>query len=177
MRKIFIEMDLNLAYLTPVHDTFHIVIPSQSSTPIGRIDLEVSCRPGENKHKEMLMFEDTNFDIRYNCILERPFLLKFMTVIHTVYDIIKMPNLRGVFTIKADQRDVLACENASLSYAGRFGEKAVQEQATKVAKIKGGNTPSKISASKPLTGNSPRIPPASKGTNMYSNTHRSEGGQ
>jgi hypothetical protein len=177
MRKIFIEMDLNLAYLTPVHDTFHDVIPDQSSTPIGRIDLEVSCGPGENKRKEMLMFEVTNFDIRYNCILGRSFLLKFMAVIHTVYDIIKMPSLRGVFTIKADQQDVLACENASLSYVNRFGEKAVQEQATKVAKIKGDSTPSKISASKPPTGNSPWIPPASKGTNMYSSTHRSEGGQ
>jgi hypothetical protein len=43
MRKTFIEMDLKLSDLTPVHDTFHGVIPGQASTPIGRIDLEVSC--------------------------------------------------------------------------------------------------------------------------------------
>jgi hypothetical protein len=42
IRKTFIEMSLNLKDLTPVHDTFHGVIPGQSSTPIGRIDLEVS---------------------------------------------------------------------------------------------------------------------------------------
>jgi hypothetical protein len=42
MRKIFIEMGLNLKDLTPIHDTFHGVILGQSSTPIGRIDLEVS---------------------------------------------------------------------------------------------------------------------------------------
>jgi hypothetical protein len=42
MRKTFIEMDLNLADLTLVHDTFHGIISGQSSTPIGRIDLEVS---------------------------------------------------------------------------------------------------------------------------------------
>jgi hypothetical protein len=42
MRKTFIEMSLNLADLTPIHDTFHSVILGQSSTPIGRIDLEVS---------------------------------------------------------------------------------------------------------------------------------------
>jgi hypothetical protein len=41
MRKTFIEMDLNLANLTPVHDTFHGIIPGQSSTPIERIDLDV----------------------------------------------------------------------------------------------------------------------------------------
>jgi hypothetical protein len=33
MRKTFIEMSLNLADLTPVHDTFHEIIPEQSSTP------------------------------------------------------------------------------------------------------------------------------------------------
>jgi hypothetical protein len=43
MRKTFIEMGLNLKDLTPVHDTFHGVIPGQSSTPIGQIDLEVCC--------------------------------------------------------------------------------------------------------------------------------------
>jgi hypothetical protein len=35
MRKTFIEMDLNLADLTLVHDTFHDVIPGKSSTPSG----------------------------------------------------------------------------------------------------------------------------------------------
>jgi hypothetical protein len=34
MRKTFIKMSLNLKDLTPVHDTFHGVIPGQSSTPI-----------------------------------------------------------------------------------------------------------------------------------------------
>jgi hypothetical protein len=72
MRKTFIEMSLNLADLTPVHDTFHDVIPGQSSTPIGRIDLEVSCGSGDNKRKEMLIFEVASFDIGYNCILGRP---------------------------------------------------------------------------------------------------------
>jgi hypothetical protein len=33
MRKTFIKMGLNLADLTSVHDTFHCVIPGQSSTP------------------------------------------------------------------------------------------------------------------------------------------------
>jgi hypothetical protein len=35
MRKTFIEMGLNLKDLTPAHDTFHGVIPGQSSIPIG----------------------------------------------------------------------------------------------------------------------------------------------
>jgi hypothetical protein len=93
MRKTFIKMGLNLSDLTPVHDIFHGIIPGQSATPIGCIDLEVSCGTGENKHRKMLTFKVASFDIGYNCILGRPFLLKFMAVIHTAYATIKMPGM------------------------------------------------------------------------------------
>jgi hypothetical protein len=95
MRKNFIEMSLKLSDLTPVHDTFHGIIPGQASTPIGRIDMEVSYGTGENKCSEMLTFKIASFDIGYNCILGRPFLFRFMAVIHTAYATIKMPGLRG----------------------------------------------------------------------------------
>jgi hypothetical protein len=68
MKKTFIEMGLNLSDLTPVHDTFHGIILGQASTPIGLIDLKVSCGTGENKRQEMLTFEVASFDIGYNCI-------------------------------------------------------------------------------------------------------------
>jgi hypothetical protein len=135
MRKTFIDMGINLVDLTPVHDAFHEVIPGLSSTSIGCIDLEVAYGTGDNNHREMLTFEIASFDIGYNCILMRPFLLKFMAVIHTAYATMKMPGPKGVITIKADQRDALACENTSLSYAGCFGNKTVQEQSTKATKI------------------------------------------
>jgi hypothetical protein len=103
MRKTFIEMGLNLADLTPVHDTFHGVILGQSSTPIRRIDLEVSSRSRDNKRREMLMFEVASFDIGYNCIIGRHFLLKFMIVIYTAYATIKTHGPKGIITIKVDQ--------------------------------------------------------------------------
>jgi hypothetical protein len=90
--------------------------------------LDVSCGTGDNKHKEMLMFEVASFDIEYNCILERPFLLRFMAVIHTAYDMMKMPGPKGMIMIKADQRDALACENAMLTQAEWFDEKAAKGQ-------------------------------------------------
>jgi hypothetical protein len=43
----------------------------------------------------MLMFEVASFNIRYNCILGRPFLLRFMAVIYTTYATIKMTDPRG----------------------------------------------------------------------------------
>jgi hypothetical protein len=152
MRKAFIEMGLKLSDLTPVHDTFHRIISRQSSTPIGRIDLEVSCGIGENKCREMLTFEVANFDIKYNCILGRPFLLRFMAVIHNAYATIKMPDPRGVITLKSDQYDTLACENATLTHSGRFGEKEAQNLAAKVAKMHGGGTPARMVMTKPLVG-------------------------
>jgi hypothetical protein len=142
-RRTFIEMGINLSDLTPIHDTFHRVILGQASTPIWSIDLEVSCGTGENKRWEMLMFEVASFDIGYNCILGRPFLLKFMAVIHTAYATVKMPGPRGVITLKSNQRDALACENVALTHAGRFGKEEAQKLATKVAKTHGGGTPAK----------------------------------
>jgi hypothetical protein len=103
MRKTFIEMGLNLSYLTPVHDTFHSVIPGQSSTPFGCIDLEVSCGLGDSKCSEMLTFEIASFNIGYNYILGWPFLFKFMAVIHTAYASMKMPRPKGIITINVDQ--------------------------------------------------------------------------
>jgi hypothetical protein len=138
MRRTFIEMGMNLADLTPVQDTFHGIIPGQSSTPIGCIDLEVSCGTGENKRREILTFEVASFDIGYNCILGRPFLLKFMAVIHTAYATIKMPGSKGVITLKSDQRDAVACENASLTHAGKFGEKEAQDLAVKMDRTQQG---------------------------------------
>jgi hypothetical protein len=117
MRKTFIEMGINLSDLTPIHDTFHRVILGKSSTPIGCINQEVSCGTGDNKQKEMLTFEVASFDIGYNCILGTPFLPKFMVVIHTVNAMMKMPDPKGVITIKASRRDALACENATLTHA------------------------------------------------------------
>jgi hypothetical protein len=56
----------------------------------------------------MLTFKVASFDIGYNCILGRPFLLKFMAVIYTAYTTVKMPGPRRVITLKSDQCDSLA---------------------------------------------------------------------
>jgi hypothetical protein len=137
MRNTFIEMSLNLSDLTPVHDTFHGIIPEQSSTPIAHIDLEVSCETGENKRREMLTIEVASFNIGYNCILGMPFLFIFMAVIHTAYATIKMSGPKGVITLKSDQRDTLVCENTALTHAAKFSEKEAQNLAAKVAKMHG----------------------------------------
>jgi hypothetical protein len=168
MRRTFIEMGLSLADLTPVQDTFYGIIPGQSSTPIGRIDLEVSCGSGENKHREMLTFEVASFNIGYNCILGRPFLLKFMAVIHTAYATFKMPGPKGVITLKSDQWDVVACENTALTHAEKFGNKEAQDLAAKMARIQQGNTPSRIATPRSAARGTPRPITSKKGITMAS---------
>jgi hypothetical protein len=168
MRRTFIEMGLSLTDLTLVQDTFHGIIPGHSSMPIRRIDLEVSCVSGENKCRETLTFEVASFDIGYNCILGRPFLLKFLAVIHTAYATIKMPGPKGAITLKSDQRDAVACENAALTHAGKFGNKEAQDLAVKMARIQQGNTPSKIATPGSAAGGTPRPITSTKGITMAS---------
>jgi hypothetical protein len=163
MRKTFIEMGLNRSDLTLVHDTFHGVILGQLSTPNGRIDLDISCGTEDNKHREILTFKVASFDIGYSCILGRSLLLKFGVVIHTAYTTMKMPGPKGVTTVRADQRDTLACENATLSHAEQFSEKAAQEQSANVAKMQGGSILLWSSTAKPPIAGTPRTPLAKKG--------------
>jgi hypothetical protein len=104
-----------------------------------------------------------------------------MSAIHTAYAMIKMPVPKGVITLKSDQCDALACENAALMHVGRFGdkeahelaakmakthagEKEAQELAAKMAKTHGGSTPVKMMMSKPPTSDTPLPPAEKKGT-------------
>jgi hypothetical protein len=119
---------------------FHEIIPGKSSTPIGRIDLEVSCGTWENKRREMLTFEVASFDIGYNCILRRPFLLRFMAVIHTAY--------------------------TTITHTERFGEKEVQNLVAKVTKMHGGGTPARTVMPGPLAGDTPKTPATKKSTTV-----------
>jgi hypothetical protein len=106
----------------------------------------------------MLTFEVASFNIGYNYILERPFLLKFIVVIHTAYATIKMSGPSGVITLKSDQRDALACENAALTHAGRFDKEEAQKLAAKVVKTHGGGTPTKTVMPRPSAGDTSKTP-------------------
>jgi hypothetical protein len=114
----------------------------------------------------MLTFEVASFDIRYNCILWRPFLLKFMTVIHTAYATIKIPGAKDIIILKSNQRDAFACENVTLTHAGRFGEKEAHELAAKVAKAHGGRTSIRTAVPKPPAAGTHQPPPEKKNTFM-----------
>jgi hypothetical protein len=110
----------------------------------------------------MLTFEVARFDIGYNCILERPFLLRFMAVIHTAYAT-KMPDPKEVITLKSDQRDALAYENVALTHAGRLREKEAQNLPANVAKTHGGGTSARIVTPGSVAGDTFKMHVAKKG--------------
>jgi hypothetical protein len=64
-----------------------------------------------------------------------------MAVIHTAYGTIKMPGPKGVITLTSDHRDAVACENAALTHAGKFGNKEAQDLAVKWPKFSRGILP------------------------------------
>jgi hypothetical protein len=111
----------------------------------------------------MLTFKVASFNISYNCIIRRSFLLKFMVVINTAYATMKMSGPKTVITIKVNQRYALSCENATLAHAGRFSEKTAQEQSARVAKMQGDSTLLRSSESKALITDTSRTPSAKKG--------------
>jgi hypothetical protein len=114
----------------------------------------------------MLTFVVASFNIRYNYILGRPFLLRFMAVIRTTYSTIKIPGPRGVIILKLDQCNALACENATLTDAGRFSKKEVQNLVAKVAKTHGGGTSTRTVMPGPVVGDTLKMHVAKKGTTV-----------
>jgi hypothetical protein len=119
----------------------------------------------------MLTFEVASFDIGYNYILGRHVLLKFMAVIHTAYDTIKMSGPKGIIVLKSDQHDALACENTVLTHAGQFDEKEAQELATKVVKVHVGSTLIRTAAPKRPAAGTHRPPAEKKCTFMGSTSN------
>jgi hypothetical protein len=84
-----------------------------------------------------------------------------MAIVHTAYAMIKMPGLKGIIILKSDQHNTLACENAALTYIGRFGEKEAHELTAKMAKTHRGSTPARSVVPKPpISGTT--WPPAKK---------------
>ena len=61
-----------------------------------------------------------DFESSYNCILGRPFLNKFMAVIHSAYAVMKVPGPNGPMKIEADLRQAIRCDSNVLAMAGHY---------------------------------------------------------
>ena len=58
---------------------------------------------------EKVTFDVADFDLRYNAILGRPSLAKFMASTHYAYMVVKMPSPQGPITVPIDMKGVVRC--------------------------------------------------------------------
>ena len=74
----------------------------------------------DNQRVEELTFEVADFESPYNCILGRPFLNKFMAVIHPAYGVMKIPGPKGPIKVQADLHQAVRCDSNALAMTGHF---------------------------------------------------------
>src|SRR3954462_10160291 len=86
------------------------VVPGETATSLGAIEIEVIFGNRRNFAKHVLEFEVLDWQSQYHAILGRPAFAQFMAVPHYAYLRLKMPGSAGDLTIngrfiKSDQCD------------------------------------------------------------------------
>jgi hypothetical protein len=90
--------------LTESDTPFFGIIPIKGEYPLGHIYMSITFGTPENYRTEFLRFEVARFDCRYNAIIGRPGLAKFMAIPHYLYMILKMSGPQGVITVRATSK-------------------------------------------------------------------------
>ncbi|XP_062180681.1 uncharacterized protein LOC133885060 [Phragmites australis] len=98
--KTLDKMGISRTKLKTRAEPFHGITPKSSNMPLGQIELPVTFGTPNNFHTEKLTFDVTDFEMAYNTI--------------------KIPDPKGVITIKGDQRVVVKCDKQSLEMANHF---------------------------------------------------------
>ncbi|KAI5000376.1 hypothetical protein ZWY2020_004965 [Hordeum vulgare] len=96
-----LKLGLNEMAVLPTSTVFHGIVPGQSCSPIGKIQLDV--RFGNKAH----------FSSPYHALLGRPALAKFMAIPHYAYLKMKMSGPKGIITIVGDYKKSLECAQDS----------------------------------------------------------------
>jgi hypothetical protein len=111
------KLGIPLAQLKPSQLTFHGIVPGHSSTPMGRVQLEVLFGEKGNSRREPIWFEVVDINSPYHALLGRPALAKFMAVPHYAYLKMKLLGPKGVITISGCFKKSLECARASSQLA------------------------------------------------------------
>jgi hypothetical protein len=107
-------------HLKELHESdtpFFGIVPTEGEYPLGHIYMPVTIGTPENYRTEILRFEVANFDCRYNAIIGRPGLAKFMAIPHYTYMILKMPGPQGIITVRADFQGAAECFRVAIQAA------------------------------------------------------------
>jgi hypothetical protein len=111
------KLGIPLAQLEPSRLTFHGIVPGHSSTPMGRVRLEVLFGKKGNSRREPIWFEVVDISSPYHALLGHLALAMFMVVLHYAYLKMKLPGPRGGITVSGCFTKSLACTKASSQLA------------------------------------------------------------
>ena len=89
----------------------------KEAIPLGRICLSITFGQPNNFRKEPLTFEVVDLPAVYHTLLGRPCFAKFMAVPNYIYLKLKMPNPKGVMTIKGSFEKAYYCEQDCVAQA------------------------------------------------------------
>jgi hypothetical protein len=93
---------------------FFGIVPTEGTYPLGHLFMPVTSGAPNNYRTEFLRFEVARFDCRYNAIIGRPGLAKFMAIPHYPYMILKMPGPHGIITVRADFQGAAECYRGAI---------------------------------------------------------------
>src|SRR5438105_3636808 len=100
--KTLDDMKIPCSELNRSSSPFHRVIPETSTVPLWQISLPVTLGTRENFWTENISFGVVDFETAYHAIFGRPALAKFMAVPHYTYMMLKLPEPKGIITMRGD---------------------------------------------------------------------------
>jgi hypothetical protein len=96
---------------------FFGIVPTEGEYPLGHIYMPITFGTLKNYRTEFLRFEVASFDCKYNAIIGRPGLAKFMAILHYSCLILKMPGQQGIITGRADFQGAAKCFRVAIQAA------------------------------------------------------------
>ncbi|KAI4978226.1 hypothetical protein ZWY2020_014780 [Hordeum vulgare] len=108
-----LKLGLKEKDLQPTSTVFHGIVPGQSCSPIGKIQVDVLFSDKAHFRRESIWFEVVDPSSPYHALLGRPALAKFMAIPHYAYLKMKMPGSKGIITIAGDYKKSLGCAQDS----------------------------------------------------------------
>lgn len=108
-RNTLLKLGLKEKDLQLTSTIFHGIMPGQSCSPIGKIQLDVLFGDKAHFRRESIWFEVVDLNSPDHALLGRPALAKFMAIPHYAYLKMKMSGPKGIITIDGDYKKSLEC--------------------------------------------------------------------
>jgi hypothetical protein len=103
--EVFEKMQVPYHRLMPTRPFFGVT--EGSTTPIEQVRLPVTFGTRDNYRTESLDFDVAYIALPYNAILGYPALAKFMAATHHSFNILKIPSVNGMITVRCNEKDAL----------------------------------------------------------------------